>query len=92
MVKIITLYDILNAYFKHIEYTSESIGLTVCKIKNFCEELEFEEWKYIEYPNELRAILYIKNLESYFCDIIQGLLQYNTTFGVIIKVTNKPLE
>ena len=35
MMKIITLYDILNAYFKHIESTSESIGLTVCKIKNF---------------------------------------------------------
>ncbi len=92
MMKIITLYDILNAYFEHIESISEPTRLTMHKIKKFCEELEFEEWKCVEYPNELRAILYIKNLESYFCDIIQGLLQYNTTFGVIIKVTNKPLE
>ena len=86
------IINIFNAYFEHIESTSESTGLTMHKIKNFCEELKFEDWKCVEYPNELRAILYIKNLEFYFCDIIQGLLQYNTTFGVIINVTNKPLE
>ena len=86
------IINILDAYFKHVEPISESIGLTMHKIKNFCKELEFEEWKYVEYPNKLRAVLYVKDLEFYFCDIIQGLLQYNTTFGVIIKVTNKPLE
>lgn len=86
------LYKIIDAYAKYIDIDIDGYRLTAQKIKNFVEELDIEEWKLTEDYNTGTATLYLKNVEFYFCDIIQGLLQYHITFGCIIKVTNTPID